>query len=169
LNGPGAACHPPRMGFRNIARQGVHPNQTVRYEVDELATVGGRRPAFYVEHYSITNPTVMASFILGAGGTDSEVTPPAPTSEPEVIAQWEKGWADKRGVLAKHCIRGVENFFHDGDDGEPDLGHAATLEDVPAILEAIPFAALARLFSFVVTVENFAEVAKAKVEDVAKK
>lgn len=160
------------MAFKNIARQGLRPGLTVRYEIPGLIATGDIKPAFIVELYGPHNQTVIGESILHAGLPVEE--PPSveapPVTDVEAFARWEKMWETHRARLVKYCIRGVEGFYHDGANDEPDLERPASIDDVPDILNAMPLEMLLALFVFCVTESNFRSSEKrAEVEELAKK
>lgn len=124
--------------FSNYAEQGLRFGHTVPFEVTELTNADGSHPLLHVEHLGTANGTLLEEIIARAG---------APR-ETEDAADFLRRLRENQDAVSKHCVRDIERvFFSDGT--------AATKDDIPAFVRAMPAKAFQRLLEFAYNEANF--------------
>jgi hypothetical protein len=140
------------MKFANYAQQGVRFGATVPYDVTELVNADGSHPILHLEHMGAANASWLEEMIARSKAKDDDVARPG-------IAEVNRANQD---AIIKHCARRLDRVFLDD-------GTAATDDDIPDFIRAMPAKALMRLMAFVLDESNFCTKIAGKPAELAEK
>lgn len=151
------------MSFKNVARHTVQSGKLIPFYVDGIVVpAGGARPTLWLEHYGSSNATAVSEAITEAGTEQPDLRDTSP-------AGLELQWRKTRDALARHIVRKVDGFYHDGPDGEPNLEHPAGVEDIPEIVESLPYNTCHDAFMAAINADNYRIAPLPDVGELAKK